>query len=403
MVEPGAELNRGDSTSSELARWFPTPMLSSVGDEIADGLWLDAPDESRPLALFDGPRVDYSLRRLVHYTGSDWRGIPAVDPAHQYHRYVDQFVRVGPSALAGSPDRYERLILPAASWSRRARRRGRPGRAHRRLALAPLPDAGPYHLAPATGRGTTWSTSASAPQRQDDHRQPRGAAAALLADGRALRRPAPVADHRRLRPRPRLLRRDRILDELVPTTCDPGARRGPGRAPGRRAPRSPASAPRRSSAACAPGRSSPTTTALGAALVAGAAADQPVAGRSASTWRAARSRRRATGAGALRQRCCASPTSRCTADQAAGCRQRVLRGGRSGEHLLIGLATLDALRRDRSGLHSRKLRSFDERRSADAAIASEPVSGLRVIPMFVTKIRCITASFWSYRGSAEAF
>jgi AMP nucleosidase len=31
-----------------------------------------------------------------------------------------------------------------------------------------------------------------------------------------------------------------------------------------------------------------------------------------------------------------------------------------GEHLLIGLAALDFLRRDRSGLHSRKLRSFDE-------------------------------------------
>ena len=30
------------------------------------------------------------------------------------------------------------------------------------------------------------------------------------------------------------------------------------------------------------------------------------------------------------------------------------------EHLLIGLAALDALRADRQGLHSRKLRSFDE-------------------------------------------
>ena len=31
-----------------------------------------------------------------------------------------------------------------------------------------------------------------------------------------------------------------------------------------------------------------------------------------------------------------------------------------GEHLLIGLAALDVLRKDRAGLHSRKLRSFDE-------------------------------------------
>jgi AMP nucleosidase len=31
-----------------------------------------------------------------------------------------------------------------------------------------------------------------------------------------------------------------------------------------------------------------------------------------------------------------------------------------GEHLLIGLDALDRLRRDRAGLHSRKLRAFDE-------------------------------------------
>ena len=31
-----------------------------------------------------------------------------------------------------------------------------------------------------------------------------------------------------------------------------------------------------------------------------------------------------------------------------------------GEHLMIGLAALDILRNQRSSLHSRKLRSFDE-------------------------------------------
>jgi AMP nucleosidase len=30
------------------------------------------------------------------------------------------------------------------------------------------------------------------------------------------------------------------------------------------------------------------------------------------------------------------------------------------EHLLIGIAALDGLKNDRRGLHSRKLRSFDE-------------------------------------------
>ena len=42
-----------------------------------------ARDEPRPLSLFDAARTDYSLRRLVHYTGSRLAIRPAVDPAHQ--------------------------------------------------------------------------------------------------------------------------------------------------------------------------------------------------------------------------------------------------------------------------------------------------------------------------------
>ena len=40
-------------------------------------------------------RVDYSLRRLVHYTGSDWRAMQPWLLLTNYHRYVDQFIRWG--------------------------------------------------------------------------------------------------------------------------------------------------------------------------------------------------------------------------------------------------------------------------------------------------------------------
>ena len=95
---------------ADLARHFPTPQLSAVGDEIADGAWDFREGEPRPLALFDAVRVDYSLQRLVHYTGSDWRHVQRWILLTNYHRYVDRFVRWGREQLgAGSPSR---LILP---------------------------------------------------------------------------------------------------------------------------------------------------------------------------------------------------------------------------------------------------------------------------------------------------
>ena len=113
VVEPGADLTNRGTTAADLARWFPTPLLSVVGDEIADGLWApDGTDDAKPLALFDAVRVDYSLRRLVHYTGADWRSIQPWILLTNYHRYVDQFVRFGLKQLASDEGSFERLILP---------------------------------------------------------------------------------------------------------------------------------------------------------------------------------------------------------------------------------------------------------------------------------------------------
>ncbi|MDP1045080.1 AMP nucleosidase, partial [Klebsiella pneumoniae] len=74
-LDGGDELGRGGITAAELARHFPTPLLSLVGDEIADGTFDIVEGQPRPLSLFDAVRVDYSLRRLVHYTGTDWRAV----------------------------------------------------------------------------------------------------------------------------------------------------------------------------------------------------------------------------------------------------------------------------------------------------------------------------------------
>ena len=109
VIESGDELTRGGADAAELARYFPVPSLATIGDETADGEFVH--DHERPLALFDAPRVDYSLRRLVHYTGSDWRSMQPWVLLTNYHRYVDQFVHWGLKQLHADRT-VEKMVLP---------------------------------------------------------------------------------------------------------------------------------------------------------------------------------------------------------------------------------------------------------------------------------------------------
>ena len=73
-----------------------------------------------PLSLFDAVRVDYSLRRLVHYTGTDWRAVQPWILLTNYHRYVDQFVRWATGAARDENGPFEQLD-PAGRRHDRAR------------------------------------------------------------------------------------------------------------------------------------------------------------------------------------------------------------------------------------------------------------------------------------------
>jgi AMP nucleosidase len=136
VLEQGDDLGRNGVTAAELALHFPAPKLAAVGDEIADGTWEHKPGHPLPLALFDAVRVDYSLKRLQHYTGSDWRSIQPWILLTNYHRYVDQFVKWGIAQLAaespfaalhlpggdiitrGMGEREAQRIVAASQWHR---------------------------------------------------------------------------------------------------------------------------------------------------------------------------------------------------------------------------------------------------------------------------------------------
>ncbi|HVY83695.1 MAG TPA: AMP nucleosidase, partial [Caulobacterales bacterium] len=111
---------------------FPSPRLAQVGDAVVDGLRLERLDGARPLALFDAPRTDYSLKRMEHYTGTPWSDAQPWILFTNYQRYVDEFVRwaagevsAGRGVLscpgrvridAGDPQAAEKAL--AAPWSK---------------------------------------------------------------------------------------------------------------------------------------------------------------------------------------------------------------------------------------------------------------------------------------------
>jgi AMP nucleosidase len=93
VLEANAAPQNERAQASELARHFPIPQLAAVGDAVVDGELIERPDGARPLALFDAPRIDYSLKRLDHYTGAPWADIQPWILFTNYQRYVEEFVR----------------------------------------------------------------------------------------------------------------------------------------------------------------------------------------------------------------------------------------------------------------------------------------------------------------------
>jgi AMP nucleosidase len=115
IEDSGIEI--GDISTAELSRHFPSNELLHIGDEVADGVWAPA-DGIRPLALFDGPRTDFSLARLKHYTGTPSEHFQHFVLFTNYVRYVDEFVGVAIDTLRRKDSRFHALSVPGAVYER---------------------------------------------------------------------------------------------------------------------------------------------------------------------------------------------------------------------------------------------------------------------------------------------
>ena len=131
---------------------FDLPDLTAMDDGIANGTFEPRAGEPQPLSLFTAPRVDYSLHRLRHYSGTL--------PAHfqnfvlftNYQFYIDEFIALGRAAMADPASEYVAFIEPGNVTTLRA---AAPGVAPQSIGSSPprLPQMPGYHLVRADRSG----------------------------------------------------------------------------------------------------------------------------------------------------------------------------------------------------------------------------------------------------------
>ena len=84
---------------SQLSDKFHLPNLSDIDDDVANGTHRPPPGNPKPLSLFSAERIDYSLSRLRHYTGTSPEHFQRFVLFTNYQRYVDEFIQYGLSEI----------------------------------------------------------------------------------------------------------------------------------------------------------------------------------------------------------------------------------------------------------------------------------------------------------------
>lgn len=96
---------------------FDLPDLSAMDDGIANGTWRHGDVE--PLSLFTASRVDYSLHRLRHYTGSAPEWFQNFVLFTNYQFYIDEFVKLGHEEMSRPDSEYVAFVEPGNVVTRR--------------------------------------------------------------------------------------------------------------------------------------------------------------------------------------------------------------------------------------------------------------------------------------------
>ncbi len=133
---------------------FDLPDLAAMDDGIANGTYVPKPGDALPLALFTAPRVDYSLHRLRHYTGTGPEHFQNFVLFTNYQFYIDEFIALGRAAMADPNSEYCAFVEPGNVITRRVGLAAQPVDA---LGKEPprLPQMPGYHLVRSDSAGIT--------------------------------------------------------------------------------------------------------------------------------------------------------------------------------------------------------------------------------------------------------
>ena len=124
---------------------FDLPDLTTMDDGIANGTYQAQPGHAQPLSLFTAARMDYSLQRLRHYSGTRPDHFQNHVLFTNYQFYIDEFVRLGHEAMQDPHSDYIAFVEPGNVVTRRV---GLNAGEEDALGKAPprLPQMPAYHL-----------------------------------------------------------------------------------------------------------------------------------------------------------------------------------------------------------------------------------------------------------------
>ncbi len=118
---------------------FDQPDLDLMDDQIANGTYYPPEGKPGPLSLFTAPRVDLSLLRLKHYTGTKAEHFQNFVIFTNYQFYIDGFIQMAKKELrTAGRSGYSELIEPGEG-----------------KALTRMPQMPAYHLKRKDGSGIT--------------------------------------------------------------------------------------------------------------------------------------------------------------------------------------------------------------------------------------------------------
>lgn len=144
----GAALN---AIGIPLRDLFDVPDLTYTDDEISNGTYIPPVGGPYPMAAFTAPRMDYSLYRLSHYTGTEPTHFQNFVIFTNYHFYVEEFRRVAHDYMKSSHAHYDSFVEPGNVVTTNARLGG----GTTGVAPTRLPQMPAYHLVAARGQGIT--------------------------------------------------------------------------------------------------------------------------------------------------------------------------------------------------------------------------------------------------------